>query len=253
MNRTVLFVILMASLALGAAAQAQPAELPAGPQFAPAPAADNGERFQRNLEQWRQMTPEQRAKIRQLFERWKNLTEEERQRIRQNFERFRKMQQDKQQAILRARQMMSHLQEKAREQLERRMREIEQMPPERRQLVMQKLVAIQTILREDLEQLQALPPTSSEARQLVVQTRWKAMILHAIPPEMIERLKAMPPEARQDALQRLLNERRQMFAPNPEGHRPRGQDAPRPDVPHRPMTPRRPRQQPQTPPEDKGV
>ncbi len=213
MNRAIFLGILLASLAVGMIGAAQTAPSPVA---APS-ATDNDARFQQNLRRWNGLSDAQKQRMRELYERWKAMPEAERERVRGNLERFRQLKENQQRVIVRARQMMERMHARTREDIRRRLGEMQQMPPDRRRPFMQKFMAIQSVMKEDWERLRTLPWGSPEARQLVLQMRVKGMILGALPPEEIERLKNLPPEERRREVTRLFEERRQMIGPLPEG------------------------------------
>lgn len=194
-------------------------------QAGPANAPDNAtvaseirERYKRNLELWRKMTPEQQQRLRERHERWRNMSPDERRRIRKNFRRFRRMKQARRHALLRARNMMSNLEPKMREELRGRMHWLRRMPPEVRQRHMQRLRAARELLKEEYEGLREFPPHSPEARRHLMQLRMMGKVLHRLRPEQMEQLKNLPSEERREAIRKLVDKMRQEGPPHGERH-----------------------------------
>ena len=213
MRKLLLTALLLCAWMATASAAPQATETPDNTTIEK-PLADNGngERYHRNLERWRKMTPEQHERLRERHERWKKMSEEERARILENYRRLKKMGPERQQAVIRARRVMAKLEPKTREELHEHMMRMRRMPPERRHEMMRQVNQVRQVLAEDYEQLRELPPHTPEARQMVMQLRHKGRWLRRLDPETIERLRNLPPEERREELQKLMEKIQQAKA-----------------------------------------
>lgn len=218
--RKLTVIILISSFAAGAWAQPEP---PAGPEGG-APENGNGERFRRNLERWKNMTPGHREELRRRLQQWKNMSEEERRRVRENYRRFRKMKEEQQEPVLRAKRVMAVLQDSTRRELHRRMRRIRKLPPERRRHLFGRMETVRRLLQEDYHRLREIPPHSPQAPRAVRQLRRRGAMLHHLPPQQLEELRKLTPEERRKAIDGLMEEWKP--EPPPEGTRP-GRRVPR--------------------------
>ncbi|HUV40030.1 MAG TPA: DUF3106 domain-containing protein [Planctomycetota bacterium] len=216
MTRTtvILVVVVLAALTFATTAAAQTA----------APVEGQDPVLRRNYERWQNMSEEERAEVKARFERWKEMSPEERERIRHNLERFEKLPEEKQEAIRRAGRMMHQLGERDREGIRKRMRRFHEMSPERRRVMMQRVGVLRGLLQDEMERARWTDPSSPEMRLAVMELRLKARVLHAVTPEELERLRALPAAERKAEIDRLVRERgpelpREDDSRPPHGHR----------------------------------
>ena len=180
-------VALFALVALCSAAWAEP---PAPPQKAPAfgtpprrkdaPALDStgprgdrhrgGPDLQARIERWKSLPPEEREKLIARYKAFERLPEDQKRAIRERMEQWHKMTPDQ------------------RREMSERWKQYHSMPPEMNER-----------MRERLATWRAMPPEEQ------LRVRRALSVIKSLPKEDVARIKALPPDERRAAVDKLLS------------------------------------------------
>lgn len=158
-----------------------------------------------HLRKWQNLPPEKRQELIERYRRFRELPEEERARIRERLSQWKNLSPEEKKRLFERKEGHGKMSPERRQRIGRRWGTWQSMTPEER---------------------------ASVRRALAV--------LKALPPEELQRLKSLPPDARRQALERILSEKgislpeRQSGGPDSlrgPGARPRGSERPRQDGP----------------------
>jgi hypothetical protein len=183
------------------------AQAPTSEAQATAPAqaveAPKGELKPELVSRWKNMPPEERARMRERFHRWRDMTPEERQKVQANLERFRKLTPEQREKLIEARKKWDKVSPEMRQKMHHQFERFKELPPEVRQKVMQHMTFAREQLKGEFEALKGLPEAQREVQMKDMRRKFRALM--QLKGEELEAFKKMTREEQGAKLKELMD------------------------------------------------
>ncbi|MBI4614767.1 MAG: DUF3106 domain-containing protein [Planctomycetes bacterium] len=172
--------------------------------LATAPAKAQSEEFEKNLERWQKMSPDQREKVRRRYEVWKKLPAEEKKAIRKRLARLREMSADDREEVLARMKIWRELPAEKRKQILARWDRWANLGDDKRREV-QVVAGVMEILP---------PQTRKALRDLPLEEKKRIFkgiktVFMEVPPQARQRFLELPPDQRRKEFRRFLQAKRE--------------------------------------------